>query len=155
MVVRLSALHTGLLYPKDMLLVLISVKGWVEPQGHSAIGRILCQWKIPMTPTGIEPANFRFVGQQLNHCATALNSCNGIKHIRIYCSGILTALSKRLESVMLYSNADPSCQLYNQQVSALAKWLKLSALASCHLRVRFKRCLSSEASYQLATLTFG
>ena len=41
-----------------------------QPQDHSAIGRILCQWKIPMTP-GIEPATFRFVPQHLNHCATA------------------------------------------------------------------------------------
>jgi len=54
-VVRLSALRT------EMLLVLISVTGWVDPKGHSAIGRILCQWKIPMTPAGIEPATFRFV----------------------------------------------------------------------------------------------
>ena len=37
-------------------------------QGHSAIGRILCQRKIPMTPVGIEPATFRFVTQHLNHC---------------------------------------------------------------------------------------
>jgi len=55
-----------------MLLVLISVRGWVDPQGHSAIGRILCQWKIPMTPAGIEPATFRFVAQRLDHCATAV-----------------------------------------------------------------------------------
>jgi len=41
------------------------------PQGCSAIGRILFQWKIPMTPVGIEPATFRFVAQYLNHCVTA------------------------------------------------------------------------------------
>ena len=64
MVVRLSALRTGLLYPQEMLLVLISVRVLSRPQGHSAIGR--------MTPAGIEPATFRFVAQHLNHCATAV-----------------------------------------------------------------------------------
>jgi len=28
--------------------------------------------KNPITPAGIEPATFRFVSQQLNHCATAI-----------------------------------------------------------------------------------
>jgi len=28
--------------------------------------------KIPLTPAGVEPANFRFVAQHLNHCATAV-----------------------------------------------------------------------------------
>jgi len=72
MLVRLSALGTGRLYPSrkySWYSFLLEAESTPGPQCDR---KDFMSMKIPMTPAGIDSATFPSVAQHLNYCATAV-----------------------------------------------------------------------------------
>ena len=65
MMSRLLAARIDRLYPQERFLELISIRGYVDPRVIVPM-EIVSKGKIPVTPSGIEPATFRIVAQCLN-----------------------------------------------------------------------------------------
>jgi len=68
---RLSALRTVRLYPRKYSWYSFLLEAESTP-GPKCDGKDIMSMKNPLTPSGIQPATFRFVAQHLNHCATAV-----------------------------------------------------------------------------------
>jgi len=84
MVVRLSALRTGRLYPQKMLLVLISVRDWVDLR---AIVRLEDFMSMKNSSDTSWNRTFRFLAHHLNHCTTAVPYVRYIVYIKV-CTSI-------------------------------------------------------------------
>jgi hypothetical protein len=143
-VIRLPALHTGRLYPQEIPLVLISVRGWVHPK---AIVRRIKSIRNPNDPSGIEPVTFRLVALCLNklrHHVIFLITVSIVRfqHTKFICFSRLRCISQllsfrpqfwwrnRLPSMLAQGTCSRNCAL---QVALLIPNMSTIFLTPLHM----------------------
>jgi len=77
-VVRMLTLRIDRLYSQEILLVFIFVARWVYPR-LIVRSEGICQWEIPVAPSGIKPATFRLGTQCLKQLRYHLPHRNKLK----------------------------------------------------------------------------
>ena len=98
-VVRLWALRTDRLYLPQISLVLISGRGWDDPRAG-----VRADEKIPITPSGIQPATFRLVARVLYSWQGHVTTNTRIAHCWV---SFATMVTRMCHSVTLYVHCLP------------------------------------------------
>jgi hypothetical protein len=143
MVVRLSTLGSGRIYPQEILLVLISVRGWVDTRTI-----VRSEGFMSMTPPGIEPVTFWFVAQYLNHCATAVGNrgLKGLRKLASFQRNLLLSISLKMEAAHWSETSLTIYQTTRQRIPQLAN-LHCHTKCFCLLGVRTKVSITFEVDY--------
>jgi hypothetical protein len=79
-VASLSALRTDRFYPPEIFLVLISVRGWVDPRS-TVRPKELCQRNVPEIASGMEPENLPACSAVPQQTAPRDNTGERLKYI--------------------------------------------------------------------------
>jgi hypothetical protein len=136
--VRLWALRIGRFTPQEIFLVLISLKGWIDPRSWRNFKR-----KIPMTSSGILSAAFRLVAQFLNPPSHRVPM--PIQYFMIF----LDLYSLEFSTPGKINTFEAANSLKPLFYSAISSWYRTLRLAMC-----FALCYPNKAAMDIFLVSY-